>query len=111
MPRNQKGDREVTRNVLSLKEALALNKIIEARYTSSGLDNGAFAASINSSPSERSLFRDDLASGHISTAIKAAGIPSNYGRRSPEEKLTMILRVQKLEEQVAELLKQAKLIK
>ncbi len=91
----------ITRRVLLLKESLALNEIVQARYAASGLDNAAFAESINKLPDERSKFRFELAATHITTALEAADIPPNRARVGGFNKnVELVLRVQDLEAQM-----------
>jgi hypothetical protein len=107
---HDKGERDsgVTRGVLSLKEALALNKIVVRRYAASELDNTAFAKTINEDPKERALFRFDLNPGHIKSAIEGADIPPNRSnsRTAFRSDVELILRIQTLETQVAALMRE-----
>lgn len=106
MATNVKGSRVTQRNVLLLKETLALNRIIVSRYTASGLDNAEFALSISTDPEESKLFRFPLSNTHIASAIAGADIPSNtkrVRRDSVGECLGLTARVQELEEQVKKL--------
>ncbi len=107
MPRNAKGSRPTQRNVLSLKEQLALHTIILKRYVVSAMNNAEFALSINTDPEESKLFRAPVTASHISTAIEAADIPPNNPRRKSLDNLGDCLgltaRVQALEEQLKRL--------
>lgn len=87
---------------LNLKETLALNRIVVARYKDSCLNNVEFAVDINVTPEERKLFRFDLNAGHIGTAIEGAEIEPNMRRQSTPapDNWSLTLRVQALEDQL-----------
>jgi hypothetical protein len=112
MPANIKGSRGETIKKLSLKETLALNKIVVAEYTETGLMNTEFATYINSNPELREKFRFDVNANHIKAAIDGAEIPPNHPRKPKSDEvgdmLGLTARVQALEEQVA---KHSKLLK
>jgi hypothetical protein len=105
MTKNAKGTRDTQRYVMTLKEQLALNAIVVARYAKSGLNNADFASTINQNPDERAKFKGDVNPGHIMTALTAAEIPNNMRIVSPfAEKTSVLLRIQRLEEQVSKLM-------
>lgn len=105
---NEKGSRGTEIKKLSLKEALALNRIVVGEYKASGLENSDFALSVNTNASQRAHFRFDLNPLHIATALKAADIESNtmVKRAKPDivgDCLGLTARVQALEEQLKRL--------
>lgn len=110
MTTNIKGSRGKEIKKLTLKESIALNRIVTERYAASRMENAEFEQSINSEPDAGVMFRFELNATHIATAIKAADIPSNTSRRSSAadsvgDCLAMTARVQALEEQLAKLTK------
>ena len=102
---NAKGEKESQRKVLNLKETLALNSIIVARYKQSGLGDSEFAENVNLVPAERKKFRFDLNATHISTARDGADIKSNTARNKDPlgDCLGLTARVAELEERFEKL--------
>ncbi len=110
MPQDHtKGARRLTRRVLSLKETLALNKLVIERYAASGMNNASFAQDISTDPTTAQLFRFPLSDSHIATALAGADIPPNkprYAQGAPDASYEALrARVASLEEQVAALSK------
>ncbi len=97
---NTKGSKSTTRAVLNGFELLALVGIIRDRYVSSGLDNSAFARTVNDTPSERKEFRFDVNQSHIKSTLEICRIEPNRTRKAkvePADTLALIARVQHLE--------------
>lgn len=94
----------MARNVLNLKEQLKLVEIIKATYKENGLDNVAYAKTIDW---KENGFRAPITEFHIRTMLEATGIEPNRHRRAPTDKLGDCLgltqRVQALEERVEKL--------
>lgn len=106
MSTNAKGTKGAVRAVLNGFELLALVAIIRDRYVASGLDNHAFARTVNDTPSERKEFRFDVTSGHISSTIAICRIEPNRTRKARTEDSAayeLILRIQALEDVVAKI--------
>jgi hypothetical protein len=108
MTRNLKGDRETTRNVLSLKEQMLLLDEIKLNYTVSGLDNSDYAEKLNNTLPIREKLRGPVTVSHIRTLLEALDIPSNFRKGmnkvdSVGDCLALTARVQALEEQLGKL--------
>lgn len=96
------------KTMLSMTESFKLAEIVRARYTTSGLDNVAFARSVNDTPLERALFRSDITASNIGSVVEACGIEGNRARAShktTDEGYNIFLtnRVAALEDQVNKL--------
>ncbi len=100
MATNQKGSRKTVRNVLTLKESLALDKILREKYTESGLPSTEFALSLNTDPELSKLFRAPLTVGMLRTALEAAEIPGNKPYRMGAKKAPSRSRLAEIEGQL-----------
>lgn len=73
-------DRAPTKK-LTFSEVVSLNEIVKSRYKNSKMSITEFANSINSTPAERALFRNELNYGHLKTALDSLGISINIPER------------------------------
>jgi len=101
---NAKGTRSVVRNVLTLKEQLALSGYVERHYVAGGLSNVEFAKEVNTKMG--SAFRFPLGTNHVVSVLQALEIPGNMAKKKSDdvgECLGLTVRVQALEEQLQKL--------
>jgi hypothetical protein len=98
------------RNMMNLKEHLALVEMIKAEYVKSGMNNEEFARHVNTiMPSK---FRAPVTAFHVMAGLNALGIESNYRVRARAKKtakaarinagecLGLTVRIQELEDQL-----------
>jgi hypothetical protein len=101
---HEKGTRSTTRNVLKLKEVLALQKVVVEEYVASGLVNSAFASMVNE---KHKVSEYPITASHVVTMLDALGIENNFDRSrsksSSAECHTLAARVAAVEEQLAKL--------
>jgi hypothetical protein len=95
---NKKGDRAITRAVLTLVESLLLDEIVRNSYVDSKLDNEAFAQRINEN--FKGKFRFPLNGRHVSTACEARKIENNRAVQAKQDPTTAMARLGQLEEVV-----------
>lgn len=90
------------RNVMNLKEQLVLADIVKTTYKESGLDNVAYAKSIDWA----GKFRGPVTEFHIRTMLSSLEIKPNRAHRKADalgDCLGLTARVQALEERVEKL--------
>lgn len=69
-----------TKTMLSMSETLSLAEIVKKDYTDSGMDNVAYAASVNANPTLRVKFRKDVTESNVRSVLDALGIKNNRAR-------------------------------